>query len=145
MKRFRNERRNLARSADGATAVEFALIAPIFIAFVLGMTAYGIYFGAAHSVQQLSADAARVALAGMNEAERKSLVHDFVKKNSADYLFLTTDAITVSVSANVVDPSQSNVSISYDARLLPIWNLYPPLPLPGQTISRTSTIRIGGI
>jgi Flp pilus assembly protein TadG len=109
------------------------------------MTAYGIYFGAAHSVQQLSADAARVALAGMNEAERKSLVHDFVKKNSADYLFLTTDAITVSVSANVVDPSQSNVSISYDARLLPIWNLYPPLPLPGQTISRTSTIRIGGI
>ena len=134
-----------ARSADGATAVEFAMIAPVFVAFMLGMAAYGIYFGAAHSVQQLSADAARVALAGMNETERRNLVQDYVKKNSEDYLFLRTDAITASVSANAADPSQSNVSVSYDARLLPIWNLYPPLPLPGQTISRTSTIRIGGI
>lgn len=137
--------RNLARSVDGATAVEFAMIAPVFIAFMLGMTAYGIYFGAAHSVQQLSADAARVALAGVNDTERTNLVRDYVKKNSEDYLFLRTDAITANVSANAADPSQSNVSISYDARLLPIWNLYPPLPLPGQTISRTSTIRIGGI
>ena len=112
-----------ARSADGATAVEFAMIAPVFVAFMLGMTAYGIYFGAAHSVQQLSADAARVALAGMNETERKNLVQDYVKKNSGDYLFLRTDAITASVSANTADPSQSNVSVSYDARLLPIWNL----------------------
>lgn len=136
---------NFARSVDGATAVEFAMIAPVFIAFMLGMTAYGIYFGAAHSVQQLSAEAARVALAGVNDTERTNLVRDYVKKNSEDYLFLRTDAITANVSANAADPSQSNVSISYDARLLPIWNLYPPLPLPGQTISRTSTIRIGGI
>lgn len=141
----RSVSRRFARSANGATAVEFAMIAPIFIAFMLGMTAYGIYFGAAHSVQQLSADAARVALAGMNETERTNLVQDYVRKNSGDYLFLRTDAITANVSANAADPSQSNVSISYDARLLPIWNLYPPLPLPGQTISRTSTIRIGGI
>lgn len=143
--KYRSVGRNFARSVDGATAVEFAMIAPVFIAFMLGMTAYGIYFGAAHSVQQLSADAARVALAGVNDTERTNLVRDYVKKNSEDYLFLRTDAITAKVSANAADPSQSNVSISYDARLLPIWNLYPPLPLPGQTISRTSTIRIGGI
>lgn len=143
--KYRSVGRNFARSVDGATAVEFAMIAPVFIAFMLGMTAYGIYFGAAHSVQQLSADAARVALAGVNDTERTNLVRDYVKKNSEDYLFLRTDAITANVSANAADPSQSNVSISYDARLLPIWNLYPPLPLPGQTIRRTSTIRIGGI
>ena len=56
-----------------------------------------------------------------------------------------THTVTANVSANATDPSQSNVTVSYDARLLPVWNLYPPLPLPGQTISRTSTIRIGGI
>nr|WP_295468683.1 TadE/TadG family type IV pilus assembly protein [Mesorhizobium sp.] len=64
--------RNFAGSVDGATAVEFAMIAPVFIAFMLGMTAYGIYFGAAHSVQQLSADAARVALAGVNDTEART-------------------------------------------------------------------------
>ncbi|SMH49808.1 TadE/TadG family type IV pilus assembly protein [Mesorhizobium australicum] len=138
-------RRDLAEAEDGTTAVEFAMIAPIFIAFMLGMTAYGIYFGAAHSVQQLSADAARVALAGISEAERKQLVAQYIQENSADYLFLRTEAVIADVSANATDPSQSNVSISYDARSLPIWNLYPPLPLPGQTISRTATIRIGGL
>lgn len=137
--------RNLAESDEGTTAVEFAMIAPIFIAFMLGTTAYGIYFGAAHSVQQLSADAARVALAGVSETERKELVKEYVRKNSADYLFLQTEAIVANVSASATDPSQSNVSISYDARSLPIWNLYPPLPLPGQTISRTATIRMGGL
>lgn len=138
-------KRNLAGAEDGTTAVEFAMIAPIFIAFMLGMTAYGIYFGAAHSVQQLSADAARVALAGISEAERKELVARYIQQNSADYLFIRTEAVVANVSANATDPSQSNVSISYDARSLPIWNLYPPLPLPGQTISRTATIRIGGL
>ena len=55
------------------------------------------------------------------------------------------DAITANVTANAADPSQSNVSISYDARLLPIWNLYPPLPLPSDTIVYGATIRRGGL
>jgi hypothetical protein len=28
---------------------------------------------------------------------------------------------------------------------LPIWNLFPNLPMPGMTIKRQSTIRVGGI
>ena len=46
---------------DGTSAIEFALLAPLFILFLLGMVAYGIYFGASHSVQQIAADAARTA------------------------------------------------------------------------------------
>lgn len=37
------------------------------------------------------------------------------------------------------------VTISYDARELPIWNLLPGLTMPGMTIARQSTIRVGGI
>jgi Flp pilus assembly protein TadG len=51
---------------DGASAVEFAIIAPVFILMIVGMLAYGIYFGAANSVQQIAADAARTSIAGLN-------------------------------------------------------------------------------
>jgi Flp pilus assembly protein TadG len=130
---------------SGSLAVEFALIAPVLIASMLGMAAYGIYFGAAHSVQQLSADSARIAVAGMSSNEREQLVKDYITKNSGDYMFLDPNAITVHVTDAAADPTQSNVSIRYDATDLPIWNLYLPLPLPAKTISRTSTIRIGGM
>jgi Flp pilus assembly protein TadG len=130
---------------SGSLAVEFALIAPILIASMLGMVAYGIYFGAAHSVQQLSADSARIAVAGISSSEREQLVKAYITKNSGDYIFLDPDAITVHVADAVSDPTQSNISIRYDATELPIWNLYLPLPLPEKTISRTSTIRIGGL
>ncbi|MBL8581266.1 MAG: pilus assembly protein, partial [Rhizobiaceae bacterium] len=57
---------------DKATsAVEFAIIAPVFILVLFGLIAYGIYFGASHSVQQLAADAARTAVAGLNAEERE--------------------------------------------------------------------------
>lgn len=130
---------------SGSLAVEFALIAPVLIASMLGMAAYGIYFGAAHSVQQLSADSARIAVAGMSSSEREQLVKDYITKNSGDYMFLDPNAITVRVTDAASDPTQSNISIRYDATDLPIWNLYLPLPLPAKTISRTSTIRIGGM
>jgi Flp pilus assembly protein TadG len=45
----------------------------------------------------------------------------------------------------VADGSQFVVSISYDARNLPIWNLFPGIAMPGTTIKRQSTIRVGGI
>jgi len=44
--------------AAGTSAVEFAMLAPIFVLLLPGMVAYGIYFGASHSVQQIAADAA---------------------------------------------------------------------------------------
>jgi Flp pilus assembly protein TadG len=47
----------------GTSAVEFAMLAPLFILLLLGMVAYGIYFGASHWVQQIAADAARMLAA----------------------------------------------------------------------------------
>ena len=49
----------------------------------LGMLAYGIYFGAAHSLQQLTADAARTAVAGLSDSERQQLVSNFINANAA--------------------------------------------------------------
>ncbi|TIM43225.1 TadE/TadG family type IV pilus assembly protein [Mesorhizobium sp.] len=133
------------REPSGTSAIEFALLAPIFILLLLGMVAYGIYFGASHSVQQIAADAARTAIAGLNEDERQALVTSFVATNAAGYPFVDSDKLTYQAKDSTADGNQFVVSIQYDARNLPVWNLFPALPMPGTTISRQSTIRVGGI
>src|SRR5690606_30146982 len=80
---------------SATSAVEFAMLAPLFILFLLGMVAYGIYFGASHSVQQIAADAARTAISGLDAAERKTLVADYVARNAAGYPFVDSAKLTV--------------------------------------------------
>jgi Flp pilus assembly protein TadG len=133
------------RDQSGTSAIEFALLSPIFILLLLGMVAYGIYFGASNSVQQIAADAARTAIAGLNETERQALVTSFVNNNAGGYPFVDSDKLTYQAKDSTADGKQFVVSIQYDARNLPVWNLFPALPMPGTTISRKSTIRVGGI
>jgi Flp pilus assembly protein TadG len=134
--------RRLAGNEDGASAVEFAIIAPVFILMIVGMLAYGIYFGAANSVQQIAADAARTSIAGLNATERNTLVTAFIENNAGDYVFIDPDEVDFSIGDDVGDPNQYKVTITYDASQLPIWTL--PLPLPNKVIKYTSTIRLGG-
>jgi Flp pilus assembly protein TadG len=133
------------RESSGTTAVEFAMLAPLFILLLLGMVAYGIYFGASHSVQQIAADAARTAISGLDQQERQSLVDGFVHRNAAGYPFIDPQGLTVSAGDSSADASQFVVTVRYDARNLPIWNLFADLPLPATVIARRSTIRVGGL
>lgn len=137
--------RSFATEASGAAAVEFALLLPIYLFFLLGLVAYGIYFGAAHSVQQLSADAARTAIAGLNAEERQALAQRFIERNADGYLFIDRHKLTVEIGDSSADESQFDVTLSYDATDLPIWGLWERLPMPSRTILRRSTIRMGGI
>lgn len=129
----------------GASAVEFAIVSPVLLYLLFGFIAYGIYFGALHSVQQLAADAARVSVAGLDDAERKKLVDDYIAANAGDYVLLDSQFLTHSAAPSDADAGQFRVSVTYDAAQLPIWSLYGGLPLPGKTIARTSTIRLGGV
>jgi Flp pilus assembly protein TadG len=144
-RRASSRSRNFLLSNAGTSAIEFAIVAPLFIFLVLGMIAYGIYFGAAHSVQQLAADAARTAIAGLDETERQTLAQHFIDVNAGGYSFIEADKLEVEVNDNPDDEQQFVVSVQYDAGNLPIWRFLTRLPLPGKTISRSSTIRLGGI
>lgn len=135
----------LARDQRAASAVEFALLMPIYLLLVLGALAYGIYFGAAHSVQQLAADAARAAVAGLNDEERHALVDLFIARNGDSYVLLDSQRLSFVAAPSPVDANQYLVTVSYDASALPIWNIYPPLPMPPPTITYRSTIRNGGV
>lgn len=133
------------QNRSGTAAVEFAILSPILILILLGMVAYGIYFGASHSIQQLAADAARTAIAGLSASERETLVTDFIDRNAGEYPFIDPRKLVVEARNSTNDGSQFIVSISYDASSLPIWGLFNGLAMPGTTIERTSTIRLGGL
>lgn len=133
------------RDTRGTSVVEFAILTPVFLLLLTGMLAYGIYFSAAHSLQQLAADAARTAIAGLDEAERNALVGNFLAANASTYALIDPDRLTVTIGDKPGDPDHYRVVLTYDASDLPIWNLYLPLPLPSQQIAHSSTIRRGGI
>lgn len=130
---------------SGASAIEFAILAPVFLFILFGLLSFGIYIGATNSIQQLAADAARIAVAGLNEAERIKLTERYIEKNGGNYVLIDPDNLRVSVADSAKDPSQFNVTVEYDATSLPVWNLYRGLPMPGKRIVRSATIRVGGI
>ncbi len=129
----------------GAAAIEFAILTPIFLLMLTGMLAYGIYFGAVHSLQQLAADAARISIAGLDENERNRLVGSFIDGHASEYMLIDGGRLTYDFGDHPSDPSQYRVTLRYDASDLPIWNLYPPLPLPSQRIALSASIRQGGL
>ncbi|NTE86509.1 TadE family protein [Agrobacterium rubi] len=132
------------RNRSGSAAVEFAIVAPVFILVLLTMIAYGIYLSAAYAVQQVAADAARTAVAGITRIEREILAKNFVDQSALNYAFLDKNRVNVSVGSDPANINQFTVTVEYDATELPIWSLYT-FALPDKTIRRFSTIRIGGI
>lgn len=133
------------RNDSGGAAVEFAILAPVYLMMLCGMLAYGLYFGAAHSLQQLAADAARISIAGLDRAERDRLVGSYLDRHAGEYMLLDRDHLTYAIGDDPGDPTQYRVALRYDAIELPIWNLYPPLPLPSRYMVYGATIRQGGL
>lgn len=125
----------------GVAAVEFALIAPPLALLVFGAIQYGLYFGTANSLQQLTNDAARVSLAGLGEKERDALVDAHVHERGESYGFLVTDRIQADVEegGDVIV-----VRTEYDASNLPIFALKGLLPMPSSTIEQETVIALGG-
>lgn len=130
---------------SGTAAVEFAILAPVYFLMLMGMIAFGIYLGAAHSLQQLAADAARASVAGLDQADRTEIAGRFIERNAGGYAFIRPEKLSVSAGGSTSDSDQFVVSLSFEAADLPIWSLMRGLPLPEATIVRRSTIRIGGI
>ena len=128
----------------GTAAVEFAIIAPLFLMMVLGMLGFGIYLGAAHSTRQLTSDVARATIAGTTEIERQTIAHNFVFQSLKSYAFLDLEHIDVIVSDSESAPNQFDVQISFRADDLPVWSLMDFVPQPGKVITATATIKNGG-
>jgi Flp pilus assembly protein TadG len=134
----------LRRAQRGASAVEFALILPAFLAIVFGIVVYGSYLAVVHGVQQLAAEAARSSVAGLSESERSQLANDYVTTNAASYILIDPSHLSVDAAPSASDANVFTVTVSYDASGMFIYSLPSFVPSPPSTVVRAAAIPRGG-
>lgn len=134
--------KSMLRRSDGASAVEFAILAPIFIAGLMSMVGYAIYLSASASVQQMTEEAARAAVAGLSPQERETLAQNAVAMSVKGRAFIDPRKVVVTVSGQ--DTDRYTIQVAYDSSNLPIWSLFTFAMPSTKTISRTSVMRVGG-
>ncbi|TKT71917.1 pilus assembly protein [Afipia massiliensis] len=129
---------------DGAIAVEFAMIAPVFLMIVFGIIMYGSYLAVIHGVQQLAAEAARSSVAGLNESERSTLANSYITGNVNSYPLINPAHLTVNAATSGSDANVFVVTVNYDASSMFIYSLPTFVPAPSPTIVRSAAIPRGG-
>jgi Flp pilus assembly protein TadG len=135
------EGRRAMAEPRGNAAIEFALVAPIFLMFVMGIVSYGGYFWLAHNLQELANDSARAAVAGLTSDERTQLAQSAFDSEVTDYGALTPANAQVLYDG---DAQAFTVSISYDASASGFWIAAGLIPMPSSTIVRSASVRLGG-
>lgn len=70
--------KDLLSCKRGGAAVEFAILAPVLLALVAGGVFYSRWFTVAAQTQNLAADGARAAVAGLDDAERTAIVSNLM-------------------------------------------------------------------
>jgi Flp pilus assembly protein TadG len=128
----------------GTSAIEFAIVAPVFLLIVLGGLVWGLYLGTSHSVAQLTADAARASVAGLTDTERAQLARDQISSNASQYPLVDPAKLKVVAAPTGSGNRQFKVTVSYDASALPIWFLDELIPLPSKTMERVAVVERGG-
>jgi Flp pilus assembly protein TadG len=131
----------VARDQRGTALMEFALVAPVFLATLLGIAGYGGYFWRAHSIQQVANDAARASLPGLTSAERETLA---IAAATAE--FATMGGIDSTRTSTAVRQTSDTVTveINYDGSRDGFLNL-SLVPLPSKLIKRVAAVRMGGL
>lgn len=144
MKQARTLLEKFRTAREGAIAVEFAMIAPVFLMMVFGIIMYGSYLAVVHGVQQLAAEAARSSVAGLSESERSTLASSYVTGNVNTYPLIDPAKLTVSAATSVSDANVFVVSVNYDASGMFIYSLPTFVPMPSPAIVRSAAIPRGG-
>lgn len=129
---------------SGASAVEFALVVPAFLAIVFGIVMFGSYLAMVHGVQQLAAEAARSSVAGLSENERSSLANSYIAGNVGSYPLIASNRLTVNAATSGSDANVFVVTVNYDASGTFIYSLPSFVPAPPSTIVRSAAIPRGG-
>lgn len=101
-------------AARGSVAVEFSLMAPLLLLFVLGLVGFAVVLSTASGLQQLAAEAARASIGGLSDAERTQIAQAFVASHAVSYPFLDPKQLTVATSALTVPMTAFQVSVDYN-------------------------------
>ncbi|GJD44698.1 hypothetical protein AFCDBAGC_2565 [Methylobacterium cerastii] len=139
------EGRKLAACRGGNAAVEFALVTPVLLLLFAGICAFGIYLGAAHTLRQVAAEAARASVAGVSDGERASLAQAVVQRSLAASAMFKAGSVAVSVGTSPGDATVYTVTLTYDSSVLGLKALGKLVPLPPDVLTSTVSVRRGGL
>lgn len=128
----------------GTAAVEFALVVPVFLCLVFGIVSLGAYLTVVHGVQQLAAEAARVAVAGLDDGERDRLARGYLSGNIAYYPLLSPARLTVDRCATDAASGVFSLTLRYDLSDMFIFSLPAFAPAPPRAVVRSAAIQRGG-
>ena len=131
--------RGINGSREGSAAVEFALIAPVFILMICGMVVYGSWFSLAQSVQSLATEAARASIGGVDVAERRNLASAYIQSHKS---VAGLHAPNVVEQVDVSDV-ETRVSVRFDTTGHPVRAMSQLIPSPPAVIERTAVVLSG--
>ncbi len=135
-------RKRFALSDAGSAAVEFAIIGPVLVLVLMGIFTYGGYFLTAHTVQQMANDAARSAIGGLDDTERLALARESARASLTNQIHMRGEIASLELRRN---GSNIAIDVTYDASHDMYWAFESLVPVPTPQISRTATIRLGGV
>jgi len=126
------------------SAVEFALVLPLFLTFIFGIFIYGSYLAVVHGLQQLAAEGARASVAGLCDDERSSLAQGYVTSTVASYPLITPQQLTVQAGPSAANANVFVVTVNYNASQMFIYSLPSFVPVPSPNIVLSAAIQRGG-
>lgn len=140
------------RSDRGASAVEFALVVPIFLVFVFGIIQYGTIFLVRNQMTEAASDAAHTAVTSTTVAAAEAAALSAVQQdlpNDGAGLMSATCSAGGPVTCTAAPPATCNapsgyqclqVTITYNYGAHPVL-AFPLLPTPS-TLTASSTVLI---
>lgn len=129
---------SLSHDRRGSVLVEAAFALPLLIGLLFGILIYGSWFMTAHSIQQAANDAARIALAGLDDTERQALVDQTLTRSLAGSTLVDARLLHVATSTT---GGYYSVRLTYDLQAAPLFRA-SPIPLPTTSIQREAIIRV---
>jgi len=127
----------------GASAIEFALVVPIFLTLVFAIIVYGSYFASLGIINQIASEAARATVTGLTDAERQSLATQRATALVTSYGAVLNTA-TVVVQAAPTSAGAFAVTVSQQFNALGLGNISAILPMPPTQQSATVEVARGG-
>lgn len=123
----------------GASAVEFALVAPVLMFILAAIVGYGMVFLTAISLQQLGADVTRATIGGFSVSEKRELAAEHLAVARREYVLINNDQVVVDVVYDT-DTETTVVEIAYDTTGHPVELFRGLIPMPANTFTVRQSI-----
>lgn len=123
----------------GASAVEFALVAPVLMFILAAIVGYGMVFLTAISLQQLGADVTRATIGGFSVSEKRELAAEHLATARSEYVLINNNQVAVDVVYDT-DTETTVVEIAYDTTGHPVELFRGLIPMPPNTFTVRQSI-----